>query len=358
MLLEPHNDEPAMWKRWLIVLVVTLVVLAGSTAGGVYAYDEAQSGRIAKGVRIGPFDVSNLSEQGARLALRQQLVPLLNRPVQAVYRRRNFTISPTQAGLRIDVSRMVGEAREASRNGNVVSRVYRDVRGRPLDVHVPIRVTYSPRALRAFVRRVAGRVDKAPRDARVVPAFASLTKVRSVDGLAVRKRLFERRLAAQLTSPKSLHGLEVPVRVLKPKVTTRSLERKYPYFITISRTTKQLKLFRNLRPFKTYRIAVGQIGYGTPGGLYRVENKAINPAWHVPNSPWAGKLAGKVIPGNDPTNPIKARWLGVYDGVGIHGTTEDASIGHNASHGCIRMHIPDVEKLYDEVPVGAAIYIA
>jgi lipoprotein-anchoring transpeptidase ErfK/SrfK len=42
----------------------------------------------------------------------------------------------------------------------------------------------------------------------------------------------------------------------------------------------------------------------------------------------------------------------------VHGTSDDASIGSNASHGCIRMHIPDVEELYPEVPIGSPIYIA
>jgi lipoprotein-anchoring transpeptidase ErfK/SrfK len=65
-----------------------------------------------------------------------------------------------------------------------------------------------------------------------------------------------------------------------------------------------------------------------------------------------------VISGDDPSNPIKARWMGIYDGVGVHGTSDDASIGSRASHGCIRMHVPDVEELYDQVPVGAPIYIA
>jgi lipoprotein-anchoring transpeptidase ErfK/SrfK len=100
------------------------------------------------------------------------------------------------------------------------------------------------------------------------------------------------------------------------------------------------------------------VGLETPAGLYTIQNKAIDPAWHVPNSAWAGKLAGKVIPGGAPDNPIKARWLGVYDGVGVHGTSDDASIGSNASHGCIRMHIPDVEELYPQVPVGSPIFIA
>ena len=69
-------------------------------------------------------------------------------------------------------------------------------------------------------------------------------------------------------------------------------------------------------------------------------------------------LAGQVIPGGVPENPIKARWLGVYDGVGVHGTDARGSIGTNASHGCIRMLVEDVTDLYDDVPVGAPVYIA
>jgi lipoprotein-anchoring transpeptidase ErfK/SrfK len=99
------------------------------------------------------------------------------------------------------------------------------------------------------------------------------------------------------------------------------------------------------------------VGLETPAGLYAIENKEVNPSWHVPNSAWAGDLAGKVIPPG-PGNPIQARWMGIYAGAGIHGTTEDGSIGSAASHGCIRMHIPDVEELYDQVSVGTPVYIA
>ena len=133
-------------------------------------------------------------------------------------------------------------------------------------------------------------------------------------------------------------------RHTQPKVTTADLKRKYDTVIVVNRSQFRLRLFKDLKPTQTYGIAVGQVGLETPAGQYTIANKAINPAWHVPNSAWAGKLAGKVIPGDDPSNPIKARWLGIFDGVGIHGTSDDASIGHNASHGCIRMHIPDVER--------------
>jgi lipoprotein-anchoring transpeptidase ErfK/SrfK len=44
-------------------------------------------------------------------------------------------------------------------------------------------------------------------------------------------------------------------------------------------------------------------------------------------------------------------------GVGIHGTDEPGSIGYSASHGCIRMQVPDAEWLFEHVVVGTTVYI-
>jgi lipoprotein-anchoring transpeptidase ErfK/SrfK len=161
-----------------------------------------------------------------------------------------------------------------------------------------------------------------------------------------------------IASPHASRRFTVRTRKLQPKVATEDLERKYGTVVIVQRKSFRLQLYKGLELAKTYPIAVGKVGMDTPAGLYNIQNKAIDPAWHVPDSDWAGELAGKVIPGGTPENPIKARWLGVYDGVGVHGTADDSSIGSAASHGCIRMHIPDVEELYDRVPVGAPIYIA
>jgi lipoprotein-anchoring transpeptidase ErfK/SrfK len=76
----------------------------------------------------------------------------------------------------------------------------------------------------------------------------------------------------------------------------------------------------------------------------------------VPNSSWAGSLAGQLIPPG-PQDPLKARWMGFFDGSGIHGTDETSSIGSDASHGCVRMLIPDVIDLYNRVQIGTPVYI-
>ena len=126
--------------------------------------------------------------------------------------------------------------------------------------------------------------------------------------------------------------------------------------ITVDRNTKTLRLFQHLKPVRSYTIAVGQAGLETPAGLYHVQDKQVNPSWHVPNSAWAGSLAGQVIPPG-PSDPIKARWMGIFNGAGIHGTDELSSLGTAASHGCIRMAIPDVISLYDVTPLHAPVYI-
>ena len=152
--------------------------------------------------------------------------------------------------------------------------------------------------------------------------------------------------------------VKAAVRTTKPKVTQAELAEKYPSMLVADRANFKLRFYRNLKLQKTYTVAVGAGRLRHPGGLYHIQNKAVNPAWSVPNSDWAGVLAGTVVPGGVPENPLKARWLGIYDGAGIHGTDQTYSLGTAASHGCIRMAIPDVIELYDQVPVGAPVYIA
>ena len=141
-----------------------------------------------------------------------------------------------------------------------------------------------------------------------------------------------------------------------PDVTTKEVAARFPSYLTLDRANFTLRLWKDLELARTYTVAVGQEGLETPEGLYAIEYKEANPTWHVPESDWAGDLAGQTIPPG-PENPIKARWMAIYEGAGIHGTEETASLGSAASHGCVRMSIPDVEELYDEVEVGTPVFI-
>ena len=293
----------------------------------------------------------------AEALVQRRIVRRLERPIVVVHGQRRYTLTPAKAHLRVDVAGMVDAALDRSRSGNFVARVYREATGARVETRIRLRVGYSDAAVRAFVARIAASVDRPAVSAKVIPSTTSLVTVRSRNGLAVYRRGLVRVLEDRLVHTGRRRVVQLPTRVVRPDVSTADLAEEYPAFITIDRASFTLRLFRNLRFYKAYRIAVGRQGLETPGGEYEINDKQVNPSWHVPNSPWAGALAGRIIPPG-PDDPIKARWLGFYNGAGIHGTDDVGSLGSAASHGCIRMSIPDVEELYALVPLHTPIYIA
>jgi lipoprotein-anchoring transpeptidase ErfK/SrfK len=342
-------------RSFIVVAIAVAVLVVGAV--GVYAYDKTREDIIAKGVSAGGVDLSGLHPDAARTKLQRQLAEPLRQPVFVESGHHRYRLSARRADVRVNVDVMVQRALDESRQGNLVSRSVRSLTGGSVHVKVPFAVEYSKPAVGRFAERVRKRLDQPAVDASIGFSGGTVQKVDSRNGREVDAPRLERRIAADLVELTSNHRVKVPTDVTKPKVTTRELAQKYPRVITINRGAFQLTLYRNLKVVKTYRIAVGQAGLETPAGQYAIQNKEVNPSWHVPNSAWAGDLAGRVIPPG-PSNPIQARWMGIAAGAGIHGTTDVGSLGSAASHGCIRMAIPDVEELYDKVEVGDPVFIA
>jgi lipoprotein-anchoring transpeptidase ErfK/SrfK len=346
-----------MWSGTRVKLVVAgVLVVMAALAAGAWAYDSSRDDLIADGVSVEGVDVGGLRADAARERLRGRLQAKLERPVRVRAAGRRFRLTAERAGLVVDLDGMVDSAVDASRSGGLPTRLWRDLAGRSVDAELPAKVNYSRIAVERFVRRVKRAVDRPARSAEVRLSTVSLPAIPSRTGIRLGPARLRRAVRSALDAPGGGRDVRVQVRVTQPKVTTDELADKYPNFITIDRPNFRLRFFRKLRLAKTYVVGVGRTGFETPTGLYHVQNKAINPAWHVPKKPWAGRLAGRVIPPG-PDNPIKARWMGIYDGAGIHGTSDVASLGTRASHGCIRMSIPEVEELYDRVPVQTPIYI-
>jgi lipoprotein-anchoring transpeptidase ErfK/SrfK len=344
-------------RSLVIAALLVLALLAGT--GGVYAYDRGKQDRIAEGITVNGVPVGGMTAEQARLRLRAALLEPLDRPVHAAYHGHRFTLTPRQAALGVDVDGSVARALARSRQGSMFSRAWREVRGQPLREDVEARITWSRAAVRRLVARVVGKLERKPVDATLDLEHGHVDPRPSSDGLSVRTARLRRDIERELLDAGPHRTARVRTTVVKPSVTTAELAKKYPAIIIVNRGAFQLTLYKDLKPAKTYGIAVGQIGLETPAGLYHVQNKAINPAWTMPNSDWVAPAdRGKVIPGGTPENPLKARWLGIFAGAGIHGTDNVGSIGSAASHGCIRMRIPDVIELYPQVPVGAPVYIA
>ena len=341
----------------VFIVVSALIVLVVAAVGGIYAYDSSRGEAIADGVSVNGVPLGGLSEERARAKLEGSVLPALQQPVEVRRGKETFRLSARRARVTVNVDAAVEEALERSREGNMLSRTWRDLTGAEVQASVPPTVKFSPTAVGRFVEKIRRETDRAPRDATIQPDVSRLEKIGSRMGLKLQARALRRDVERALVSPEGDRTLRARAKRIEPAVTTAELAGRYPTYLTIDRPNFKLRYYKNLKLKKVYPIALGAAGRETPAGLYDISNKAVDPVWSVPNSDWAGALAGQQIPPG-PQNPLKARWLGVYDGVGIHGTAERDSIGTNASKGCIRMYVEDVVELYDRVPVGTPIYIA
>lgn len=345
-------------RSFIAVVAVLAVLFAG--AGGLFLYDSIGKDKIAKGVQVAGVNVGGLERGQARNKIESALQQRLAQPV--VVRgpqHKTFRLTPRAAGAVFDVGAMVDEAVARSRQGSIFARTIRSIRGESVHADLPAEVHYSNAAVTRFITSVETAVNRKPQDASLNFGNGDdISKLNGRAGVVVNSRALRADVDGMLAARLPDQVVRVHARVTKPKVTREQLATQYPVLITINRSAFKLRLWKNLHLANTYPIAVGQVGLETPAGLYHVQNKQVDPAWSVPNDSWAGSLAGTVIPGGAPNNPLKARWLGIFDGAGIHGTAELSSLGSAASHGCIRMAVPDVIALYDQVPVGAPVYIA
>jgi lipoprotein-anchoring transpeptidase ErfK/SrfK len=272
------------------------------------------------------------------------------------WRRRYWRLEARDIQAHLNTQRMVNAALQRSRHGNFVDRAFRDLSGDKVPARLPLRVAYSPDKLHAFADAIAKQVNRPAVSAAIHPSGYAVNVTSSKNGIAVQKRWLALRIVREFRDPSSRHYAIVPTRVVRPHVSTARLAFKYPTFITIDRAAFTLRLWKHLQLARSYTIAVGRQGLETPAGLYEINDRQVNPSWHVPTSAWAGSLAGRVIPPG-PDDPLKARWLGFYNGAGIHGTDDIGSLGTAASHGCIRMSIADVEELYPQVPLHTPLYV-
>jgi lipoprotein-anchoring transpeptidase ErfK/SrfK len=341
-------------KTQIAIVTGVAILILGALAA--FAYDSARKDKIADGVTVGGVDVGGMNEAEALREVRRRLLGPLRHSLRVGYDGHSWAIPGKSLKVRANLDAAVEEAVAESRNGGLPGRLVRYVTGGNLEKQIPADVTYSQPAINRFVRRVAHAVGREARDATVDPTGDSLSVLAAKNGRKLRDKLLTRQLEEAVLNAGADHTIAARTHSTKPEVTTKEVASAYPSYLTLDRATFTLRLWKNLKLAKTYTVAVGQEGLETPEGLYHIEEKQENPSWHVPNSAWAGDLAGQVIPPG-PADPIKARWMGIFEGAGIHGTDEVESLGSAASHGCVRMSIPDVIELYPQVEVGTPIYI-
>jgi lipoprotein-anchoring transpeptidase ErfK/SrfK len=307
-----------------------LVVLVAAVASGAAAPSAKRAAVVPKDVTVGGLEVGGLPVEQARLALDWWY----NRPLHFVFYGKRWKVRPGSLGAKLDVD-------------SAIDRVVR--------AHSGASVALYPSVDRDRLARYANALNRQlsiPAEDATATLTSSLTPVLHAGkpGLQIKPIATRKRVEA---------ALRLAVRpVLRPAAKTvapSATLRDFGTVVVIHRGSNVMQVFKGSRPWRTFGVATGQSVYPTPLGSWHVVDMQRDPWWRPPDSPWAKGL--KPIPPG-PGNPLGTRWMGLdAAGVGMHGTPDDASIGYSASHGCIRMHIPDAEWLFNHVHLGTPVFI-
>jgi lipoprotein-anchoring transpeptidase ErfK/SrfK len=308
---------------------LSILTTTASTTGTTGTTGTTAEPLIAEGVTVGGVAVGGLTASQAYDAVNQAF----SAPLVIVVRRHRLAPHPAQIGA-------------AARIGEAVARAGSAAPG----TAIPVGVSVSRARVRAYVAVVAKRFDTKPVDAQLYLRNLRPWIAKPVTGLALYRGRAEAAIVSALLA--NGHGpLRLKQKVIQPGVTRTN----FGAVIVIRRGSNRLYLYNGMRPWRVFQVATGQSSYPTPLGRFQIVVKWRNPWWYPPASSWAKGLK-PVPPG--PGNPLGTRWMGLSaPGVGIHGTPDAASIGYSASHGCIRMRIPEAEWLFRHVQIGTTVFI-
>jgi hypothetical protein len=281
-------------------------------------------------------DVSGLTRVPATQKVLATLVAPRRRLLLVTFKGRRTAINPVRAGYSANVAHAVKAALLYGRT-------------RPTQIiDIPLHQSVNRKRLGAIVALKAAKLTFRPSDARLSFERGKPRVRKARNGFTIDQPAAVDLLARALLE-RRFPAYALPAKVIPAQVT--SVGRS----VVINRSTYTLTLFRGAKAVRKFRIAVGQTAYPTPPGLLRIVSKQVDPTWYPPDSDWAKGL-GPVSPGVG--NPLGTRWMGLSAfGIGIHGTPEPWTIGTQASHGCIRMPIPDAEALFDKIEVGTPVLI-
>ena len=297
--------------------------------------------RVKPGVTSAGVALEGLTVAEATARLSEQARPRAQRKFRVRVGRRTFVLTTGRLRMRFAEQATARRALTATA-GSAVAPV----------------ITFRAASLSAFAKRTEQVTRRFGRNASMRITVRRIIGRKARYGAKISAARLDKAIRRRIADPTRGRGIAPKVFRVRPAVRLIDLRRRNRTILTIDRGGKRLRLFKNLRYDRSYRIAVGMAGSETPRGLYRIQSKQVNPAWTAPNRPWAGSYAGRTVPGGAPDNPLKARWLGVSGSVGIHGTAQSGSIGSNASRGCIRMLVPDVIDLFGRVPLGSQVLIS
>lgn len=338
----------ACWT--LAGLLLGTVLCLGWMSLQTFAFARAYTGRALPGTVISGVDIGGMTWEQALGAVQVAAGLQLDRSITLVHGDRSWHTTPRILGTSSDVVVALNDA--LARGEGLSWRDWFRMRwlGKQFGFQRNVAMVANEQAVQALVDQIAAELNRPVQDASIDYSSGELVFRPEQVGREVASEATKRDLLAALSDGRdvvTIQSLEI-----RPRATMAAFDK----VLLLRQGQHRLSLYQHGRRTHDWLVATGTGGYPTPVGQFHISAKRYLPTWVNPDpTGWGKGMPAKIDPG--PDNPLGVRalnWSRV-SGIRFHGTSDIASLGQSASHGCVRLSNADIVQLYDLVDVGTII---
>jgi lipoprotein-anchoring transpeptidase ErfK/SrfK len=327
--------------RALLVLALSAALLV--PAGTAYAVDAGNP--VPNNATVNGQSLKGLSEADARavIAARTSVPALTSVVIKGAGREHSVTADQARSAVAVNVDAMLAQAYRSdvsSSTAYAVAPVY----------------SVNSAVVAGWTSAYTKKTNRKPVNAKHYVKSRKLRVRAEKNGYTVYQAATSARIAQRLINEangKPAAVVWASIKTTKPKITRTNIGKA----ILVVLKYRKVYLYNDTKLVKKYRCAIGTPSHPTPTGKFKIVAKRYRPTWvnPAPNG-WGANMPASIAPG--PSNPLGVRALNLSaSGIRIHGTSKVSSIGHAASHGCIRLTNTNVKDIYKRVKVGTPVFI-
>ena len=339
---------------WLTGIVCAVLILAAGAATAAVRFDASERKVVLQGITVGGVALDGMEFGEARQRLHDRFDKPLDRKIATyVNDVRHESVTPRELGVSTNVDEVYKKAVALHGDLPTWKRIWYRITGMSVGHDLVVKTSFDEAKTKDFVAKLAKSVNRPPKDASVSLVGGSPKIAPEVPGVALDEKGAVKAIKESLASRRStvrFGTTSVPAQVERSDIKN---------VLVVKVGENKLYHYVGEQHVKTYDVATGLPKYPTPFGQFRIVNKRFMPTWVNPakgRGQWGENLPARIPPG--PSNPLGTRAMDLNSrGIRIHGTSNVGSIGFNASHGCIRMRMSDVEELFSLVDVGTPVII-
>ena len=212
-------------SKKLKILIAILSIAILSVPIGVVTMDKlAPKDKIYEGIYINETNVGNLSaKEATEKVTKQYNNELQNKSINAIYKDFSYVIDYKSLNARYDIDAAVKSAMDYGKGGNPFTRTITRFKVKNKPIKIELKFLADDTRIKEDVKAISKKIDQKAKDA-TISYTGSFNVTEGKDGLKVNQEKLEKDLKKAINPEKKEEVVEIPVDVVKPKITASMLK--------------------------------------------------------------------------------------------------------------------------------------